>query len=66
MTECRCFFCNRLLFFYDFKGQFSIVVKCKGCLKTNVLNFATVSATTSSLTVTIGHIGQSEYAHTGS
>ena len=61
MLEGRCGNCNRYLFGYDFSGQFNLVIKCKGCGKTNVFNFAKVIMNSPEEEV----VTTSDYAFTG-
>lgn len=56
MNDCRCVFCKRYLLSFDFRGEFQIVIKCPGCLKTNVLNFARVVVTVTDCTVVEGRV----------
>ena len=39
MNEYQCFYCGRKMFWYQFNGEFSIIVKCKSCCKMNVVTF---------------------------
>jgi phage FluMu protein Com len=49
MYELRCIFCNRYLLSYEFKGEINIIIKCKGCLKTNVFYLAKTTITSTNL-----------------
>lgn len=56
MKESRCCYCGRYLFSCDFGGEFHIVIKCKGCLKTNAFSFAKVVFTATNLMVSEGRV----------
>lgn len=58
MTECRCGYCNRYLFSYEFKDMFHLTIKCPGCCKVNVYNFAKFYVTVTSLTLEFAGQGQ--------
>ncbi len=54
MLELRCFYCNRYLLSYTFSGEIHLILKCKGCLKTNVVSMGKVISTVTNYAVTIG------------
>lgn len=54
MFELRCFFCDRYLLSYEFKGEMHLIIKCKGCLKVNVVSMAKAFVTSTNLKVIIG------------
>jgi len=54
MNECRCVFCGRFLFTFDFKGEFKVTIKCKGCNSTNAFRFEKVTVTVTNYAINVG------------